>query len=348
MRRHAETKGRSWSVTSLYTLLTLILSLAALAWLPGSARAGDRVTFRMNWYWRGDSSAVRARARAPLLRAGRSGRRAAGGPGLGHDRPARGDEGRYVRLRRRVHGHAERRAGDPRGRWRRRSTDPRLPSSCWRTLRSERSGTSRAGRLGITPGDGHTQVWPAVVAANRLRGDQIQLVQMDPKAKGPALAERRVDAVLGSAADLPVTLGLRGIRTRVLTFTEVGVPAVGFTIIAHPDTIRDRPDVVRKLVVASVRGFEEAAREPEAAVRALARLAPLLEVDAARQQLLVDLSFLFSPANVRRRMAYGPPRLAGDPRRAQAVPRARHGAARRGLLHERVRAVTGSPAPRAR
>ena len=113
--------------------------------------------------------------------------------------------------------------------------------------------------------------------------------------------------MLGSAADLPVTLGLRGIRTRVLTFTEAGVPAVGFTIIAHPDTIRDRPDVVRKLVAASARGFAEAAREPEAAVRALARLAPLLEVDAARQQLLVDLSFLFSPANTRRRMAYGPP-----------------------------------------
>ena len=116
-----------------------------------------------------------------------------------------------------------------------------------------------------------------------------------------------MDAILGSAADLPVSLGLRGIRTRVLTFAELGVPAVGFTIVAHTDTIRDRPDLVRRLVAASVRGFEAASREPEAAVRAIARVAPLVDADVARQQLAVDLSFLFSAANVRRRIGYGPP-----------------------------------------
>jgi NitT/TauT family transport system substrate-binding protein len=145
------------------------------------------------------------------------------------------------------------------------------------------------------------------VAANGLQSDRIQLVQMDPRAKGPALTERRVDAVLGSAADLPVTLGLRGFRTRVLTFAELGAPAIGFTIITHVDTIRDRPDLVRRLVAASLRGFAEAARDPEAAIRALVRLAPLVDAESARHQLSVDLSFLFSPANVRRRLGYGPP-----------------------------------------
>jgi NitT/TauT family transport system substrate-binding protein len=161
--------------------------------------------------------------------------------------------------------------------------------------------------LGVTPGDGHTQIWPAVVAANGLRAEAIRLVHMDPKAKMSALAQRQVDAVLGSAADIPVTLGLRGVRTKVLTFAELGVPSVGFTIAAHEDTIRDRPDLVRRVVAASVRGFEEAALDPEAAVRALGALAPLVDPATARQQLAVDLSFLFSPANVRRRVGYGPP-----------------------------------------
>jgi NitT/TauT family transport system substrate-binding protein len=30
-----------------------MLSLAAVAWLPAPGWAGERVTFRMNWYWRG-------------------------------------------------------------------------------------------------------------------------------------------------------------------------------------------------------------------------------------------------------------------------------------------------------
>ena len=51
MRRHDETEGRSRSVARFGALLTL--TLAALVWLPVPARAGDRVTFRMNWYWRG-------------------------------------------------------------------------------------------------------------------------------------------------------------------------------------------------------------------------------------------------------------------------------------------------------
>ena len=37
--------------------------------------------------------------------------------------------------------------------------------------------------LAITPGDGLTQTWPAVVAANKLNPDSIKLVHMDPKAK---------------------------------------------------------------------------------------------------------------------------------------------------------------------
>lgn len=161
--------------------------------------------------------------------------------------------------------------------------------------------------LGVTPGDGHTQVWPAVVAANGVRAESIRLVHMDPKAKMSALAQRQVDAVLGSAADIPVTLGLRGVRTKVLTFAELGVPAVGSTIAAHEDTIRERPDLVRRVVAASIRGFEEAARDPEQAAQALGRIAPLVELGTARQQLAVDLSFMFSSANGRRRVGYSPP-----------------------------------------
>jgi NitT/TauT family transport system substrate-binding protein len=130
---------------------------------------------------------------------------------------------------------------------------------------------------------------------------------MDPKAKMSALTQRQVDAILGAAPDIPVTLGLRGIRTKVLTFAEMGVPAVGFTIAVHEDTIRERPDLVRRVVAASIRGFEEAARDPEPAVQALGRIAPLLELGAARQQLAVDLSFMFSPANGRRRVGYSAP-----------------------------------------
>lgn len=161
--------------------------------------------------------------------------------------------------------------------------------------------------LAITPGDGLTQTWPAVVAANKLNADSIKLIHMDPKAKIPAVTEKRADALLGGADDQAIAMEVKGFKTRVLRFADMGVTSVGFTILAHQDTIRDRPDLVRKVVAASVKGFEEALRDPEAAVAALLKLAPLADRETVRRQLAVDLGMLFSASNPQKRLGWGPP-----------------------------------------
>jgi NitT/TauT family transport system substrate-binding protein len=161
--------------------------------------------------------------------------------------------------------------------------------------------------LAITPGDGLTQTWPAVVAANKLNTDSIKLIHMDPKAKIPAVTERQAHALLGGADDQPIAMEVKGFKTRVLKFSDLGVPTVGFTVLAHQDTIKERPDLVRKVVAATVKGFEDAAKDPEAAVAALMKLAPLADRETVRRQLAVDLGLLFSPANKQKRVGFGPP-----------------------------------------
>jgi NitT/TauT family transport system substrate-binding protein len=292
-------------LTRLITLVTL--GLAAVAPPPVPAWAADRVTFRMNWYWRGiHAPFALALERRHFGQAGLDvqlleGRGSATTVQLvGTKADTFGFADGFTVMLNAARGVPVRVVATP------------INGSSFAVVVLEDAAIRavqdlEGRRLGITPGDGLTQIWPAVVAANGLDAKRIQLVQMDPRAKGPALTERRVDAILGSAADLPVALGLRGIRTRALTFAELGVPAVGFTVVAHTDTIRDRPDLVRRLVAGTVRGFEDASREPDAAVRALARVAPLVDVEVARHQLAVDLSFLFSSANISRRIGHGPP-----------------------------------------
>ena len=285
-------------------LCALALMLIVLA---GPAVAGDKATFRMNWYWRGiQAPFALAVARGYFDRDGvemelLEGRGSAVTvQAVGAKADTFGFVDGFTLMLSVTRGVPI------------RAVATLIGASSFALVSLEESGIRTArdleGRtLGVTPGDGHTQVWPAVVAANGLRGDSIRLVHMDPKAKMSALTQRQVDAVLGSAADIPVTLALRGIRTKVLTFGEMGVAAVGFTIATHEDTIRDRPDLVRRVVAASIRGFEDAARDPEPAIQALGRIAPLVELPAARQQLAVDLSFLFSAANGRRRIGYSSP-----------------------------------------
>jgi NitT/TauT family transport system substrate-binding protein len=289
--------------------LRLCAAVIGLVMLAGclSAAAGDKTTFRMNWYWRGiQAPFVLAAARGYFERAGvemelLEGRGSAiTVQAVGAKADTFGFVDGFTLMLSVTRGVPIRAVATLTG-----VSSFALVSLEEAGIRSARDLEGRT--LGVTPGDGHTQVWPTVVAVNGLRADSIRRVLMDPKAKMSALAQRQVDAILGSAADIPVTLGLRGIRTKVLTFAEMGVPAVGFTIAAHEDTIRDRPDLVRRVVAASIRGFEEAARDPEPAVQALGLVAPLVDLGAARQQLAVDLSFLFSPANSRRRVGYSPP-----------------------------------------
>jgi NitT/TauT family transport system substrate-binding protein len=161
--------------------------------------------------------------------------------------------------------------------------------------------------LAITPGDGLTQTWPAVVAANKLDESKIKLVHIAPQAKIPAVTEKQVDALLGGADDQAIAIEAKGMKTRALKFGDLGVPLIGFTILAHQDTIKERPDLVRKVVAASLKGFEDAVKDPDAAVAAVKKIAPLVDADVVKKQLTVDLSLLYSQANAQKRLGWGPP-----------------------------------------
>ena len=161
--------------------------------------------------------------------------------------------------------------------------------------------------LGTAPGDGLTQLWPAVAAASGVATERVRLVAMETSAKATALLERRVDAVLGGVDGTAVAIEARGVRVRMFRFRDAGVPVVGSVLFTHVDVIREQPRLVRAVVAASVRGWEEAVRTPDAAVAALGQLAPLTDAGILRRQLAVSLGLLFSPANAQRRVGYGPP-----------------------------------------
>lgn len=149
-------------------------------------------------------------------------------------------------------------------------------------------------RVGVTPGDALSQLWPAVIGANRVDADKITLVAMDPAAKMPALILKQVDAFLGGADDQAVTLRQRGFNVVVLRFSDFGVPTIGLSILAHNDSIRDRPQVLRGFIRASARGWDETRSRPDEGVRIHLKYFPNLDAKVTREQLDVAISSLFS------------------------------------------------------
>lgn len=124
-------------------------------------------------------------------------------------------------------------------------------------------------RLSATPGDGNTQIWPAVLSANGMKPGDVEMVYLDGTAAIAALREGRVDASMGGVSDQPVTLRVAGLPASAMTFGQMGVPTLGSGVMTHPDTIKTEPDLCRRVVQGVQRSWEAALNDPDAAVQAL-------------------------------------------------------------------------------
>ena len=160
-------------------------------------------------------------------------------------------------------------------------------------------------KLAVTAGDALTQLWPAVVSANKLDADKIQLVQMDAAAKPVAVMEKRVDALLGGIADQFFLIKYRGFEPGQLRFADIGANMVGLSILVHPDFIKEQPDVIRGFVTATTRSWEDTRKDPDAAVRAALKVKQDLNAESTKDQFLVDNSLTEGPNNKGKPFGYG-------------------------------------------
>ncbi len=140
--------------------------------------------------------------------------------------------------------------------------------------------------LAVTAGDALTQLWPAVVAANKLDASKIKLVMMDAAAKPVAVMEGRVDALLGGISDQPNLMRAKGFEVLVIPFAEVGVNTIGMTIVGRPDKVKANPDLVRRFVKATGQSVQAALDDPDAAAAAVQKMKPDLDLETLKKQVL--------------------------------------------------------------
>jgi NitT/TauT family transport system substrate-binding protein len=85
-----------------------------------------------------------------------------------------------------------------------------------------------------------------------------------------ALYSKRVDFTIIFTAWEGVEAALRGIKLRTFSFTDYGLPDFYQVVLAcDSDWLAREPDAARRFVAATVRGFEFAARDPDAAAAML-------------------------------------------------------------------------------
>ncbi|MFT4174009.1 MAG: ABC transporter substrate-binding protein [Rhodocyclaceae bacterium] len=127
--------------------------------------------------------------------------------------------------------------------------------------------------VAITPGDAPSQLWPVFLKKTGLKESDFKIVAGDAKTKVNAVATGQADMLIGFSTDQTNEIEYMTKKpTSALLFADEGINVASMSIIANNETLKSNPDMVRRFMRALTTSFEEAAKNPEAAVESTTRL----------------------------------------------------------------------------
>jgi NitT/TauT family transport system substrate-binding protein len=112
-------------------------------------------------------------------------------------------------------------------------------------------------------------MWPVFAAANNIDQSKVEWKIVDPAAVNPAFLSGSADGIGQFTIS---SIGLRkeaekaGIEMGRLRYVDHGVKIYSNAIIANDDVIKEKPDVLRRFVAATLKGYEYALANQEEAV----------------------------------------------------------------------------------
>jgi NitT/TauT family transport system substrate-binding protein len=135
-------------------------------------------------------------------------------------------------------------------------------------------------KIGSTPGGSDALSLRIFTAANGMKVSDLNIIALDANAKTAALFGGTIDAVSGDSPAFNAYVRATGQEPVDLQLANAGVPLLGFGFAANTAYLAKNPEVVRKFLAATKRGFIEAARDFKAAcelIQAKVHLAGTME-----------------------------------------------------------------------
>jgi NitT/TauT family transport system substrate-binding protein len=114
------------------------------------------------------------------------------------------------------------------------------------------------------------------------------------KAIVPSVLSGTVDAALAYTEDQPVLVELQGYDVVRIPIHDYGVNLLSTNIVSNEDYIAERPDVARKFIAASLKGWKYAIEHPDEAVATYLNRYPESNADFARENFRQFRPLLFS------------------------------------------------------
>ena len=140
-------------------------------------------------------------------------------------------------------------------------------------------------KVGVPSGSSQTTMLPLLLKSNNLKESDITMIDMPVASMVPALLQGQVDAVLGSIDAYQIQAESQGAQLDVYRFADYGVPTVSTSIFVSNSYLKENPEVVRKFIAASLKGWSFALDNPDKAIKDLKVVFPEVNEKLATAEL---------------------------------------------------------------
>lgn len=126
--------------------------------------------------------------------------------------------------------------------------------------------------LGAPAADGAFAQWAAFVQANKIDASRVKIENVGFPVREPMLAQGKVQAITGFSFSSYMNLKAVGIPADeiiVMLMRDFGLELYGNAIMVNPEFAAKNPQLVRGFVRATIKGWQDAAKDPAGAIKSL-------------------------------------------------------------------------------
>ncbi|MBI3637705.1 MAG: ABC transporter substrate-binding protein, partial [Candidatus Rokubacteria bacterium] len=147
--------------------------------------------------------------------------------------------------------------------------------------------------VGAPPGDGQRQVFPAFAKLHGVDPSKVTWVNVEPAAKVPALAEKRVDAVADYTTGMPFYEKAMGKGNPVMMpWVDQGFDMYSIAIVASEKTMKERGKALRAFLDASYLGWRDVMDNPKSALEIFKKRVPEIDLAIIEPNMMMGLELM--------------------------------------------------------
>ena len=129
--------------------------------------------------------------------------------------------------------------------------------------------------VATTPGDSMAQIWPLFLKKTGMKESEFKIVSGDAQTKLNSVINGQADALLGYVMDQSMKIkDATGKDVYPIKFSDYGIKLISSGIVANTDYVKANPDIVRRMMTASMKAVEAAVKDPKGAAQSILNANP--------------------------------------------------------------------------